>query len=80
VRVGNGCNVIPWTCVWKRVELLLFGCSWSLCSATALYFLKVVPLQPNPSGMYITHALSSIVKVAVVLLAAVRGSVRFYLL
>ena len=24
MRLGNGCNVIPWACEWKRVELFLF--------------------------------------------------------
>ena len=53
VRVGNGCNVIPWARERKRVELFLLNCSWSSsCSVTVLYFLKVVPLQPNPLGMY----------------------------
>ncbi len=51
VRVGNGCNVIPWACEWKRVELCLFGCS-SSCSATDSYFLTMLPLQPNSLGMY----------------------------
>ena len=52
VRVGNGCNVCPWAREWKWVELFVFGCLWSSCSATFLYFIKVVPLQPNPLGMY----------------------------
>ena len=53
VRVGNGCNVCPRVREWKWVKLFVFG-SWSSssCSATVLYFLKVVPLQPNPLGRY----------------------------
>ncbi len=50
VRVGSGCNVIPWAREWKRVELVLLVVRGH-GRVPPLVFLKVVPLQPNPLGM-----------------------------